>query len=62
MKVDSLVVVTAITIKLDSVQTSTCSSCIRNSTSSFSSLAFRGEKRQPESSQLSSLKSVSTIN
>lgn len=43
MKVDSLVVVTTITAKLDLMQTSTCSSCGGNLTSGFSGL-YGGKK------------------
>lgn len=62
VKVDSLVVVTAITAKLASIQTSTCSSCSGNLTSGFSDMALMREKRQPEASKPSSLKPVSTTN
>lgn len=62
VKVDSLVVVTAITAKLASIQTSTCSSCSGNLTSGFSDMALMREKSQPEASKPSSLKPVSTTN
>lgn len=42
-KVDSLMLVAAITAKLDFIQNRTCSSCSGNSTGGFSGVAFTGE-------------------